>query len=1109
MKRKFCRFAEGLLLILLICLVPFAPSRSEEETRSIAVILVADDGFTTLSSENNISIQEVMDIYIAAAEEEGYKILLQGPSFDNSSSALKYSTGQESPDWNLMPAKGDLRFSVNGLTKEGFSVFDKLVVIAGHLGNTKDTAVNKLSAAVPTYLFQTMEFTEGEPALLSRYGSVANLTIPEQSGTDQYGNPVYNAVNEQGTAEIHFSESREEEAYDFLQRLLLGSVFDGSIPVQPAAFSIPASYVDDLFLLLRGDNLEDVKLISPDGARYPVVTNSNGGDNTLVGRVYPLSGTNLEIISLKEILQGGEWKIESSAEITAAELYYTLKGSADTPDSGAAFVDDQMDGQAIDKGVCTFRTLSDAEIRDLFALYPALRLRVTDTVDDAITGEITAPEEHPNKLDIKFGIGGDHQLTFRLMNGDREIRKQTLNISVNDQAPVINPDIGKEFVVYPDALEGNEWKQSVEGWFTDPDGDKIIITKVGDDTDRVSFADNTLTLHLEENILDGSEDVILNAKSDTQEIQETVKISWRSLKAQMNSVRITATLEPAEDGGSFVKRAGVRVRAAVNYEGEDKEKVFEELRDCAAVLKDQEGNIVAEASFDHENGEFVTKDFDLPEHRGDYRWTLCLESKENHLPQWNMDSDKTDKITIGNHAPVTEPDLLAGETFGEQYVFDVNEWGFTIPEGLITDQDNDPVSYTVSVREIGDSGTEPNEYGNPEDIGRIMVPDFGEYNIVIQGKDNDGSTSEEIINKVQLYNLKETLEGITGKISAQPAQESYTKKDKATLTLQLDTKNWSEKKKNVLTEWLAGCDTEVLLDEEVLEGVNAEYNEETVAFAAKVDIPEKGKEYKYKIRLKSKPDEVPEVESDGNAVFPLTVGNAQPVLTQDTGFTDIDAWEMKSEEYHPEIPEGYFTDPDEDNIRYGLKLILKDPKQDQELLNEEDIALPYELSFEPFGFFELTREYAAEITATDDDAEPASETVRIVLHNRQLLYIIIGAAVLLLLIIATIILYAIHRKNLPQFRGKLYFANKDKPVSNEIDLSPWKKQKSVPLSIFTGSITTRLDDEQWERMKELEVRPNKEEGFRLYQIKAKADSPEEMPYDLSNGISVKKRNERV
>ena len=72
-------------------------------------------------------------------------------------------------------------------------------------------------------------------------------------------------------------------------------------------------------------------------------------------------------------------------------------------------------------------------------------------------------------------------------------------------------------------------------------------------------------------------------------------------------------------------------------------------------------------------------------------------------------------------------------------------------------------------------------------------------------------------------------------------------------------------------------------------------------------------------------------------------------------------------------------------------------------------------------------------------------------------------------------------------------------------LKPWEKQKHLPLSIFAGSINILLTNPQWEALKQLEVRPDKNDGYKLYKIKSASKQEEEIPYDLGDGLVIRKK----
>lgn len=1109
MKFRSRRFVGSLLLCLLVFMVAFACG-AEEATNQIAIVLPAEDGFQSLLSEKGINLQEVLDIVINTAERVGDSITLLGATSNNNLSTLRYRTGEGgSIDWGKIPTKGTantFRYTINSLEKEENNDFDRIAVISGKFAKIDGNAINRFSMYVPTYLYQTIDFEDGS-TLVDQYLSVSDMTISGQKGTDEFGSPIYLVTqkNAKEPIEIHSIELQNDPAEEYLDSMLSGLVFDGIIPIDYNSFKIPVSYVDEIYLMLRGNQLEDMKLVSPDGTRYPFVIGNQTQERILNGQIYPFSGQQVQVMSLKPIMTNGVWKVESSGEIKGAELLYILKKNSNVLIESAELVDSHIDNTDIEKGFQTFTTISDSTIDDLFALYPSSRLRVTDTVNGAIETEGTATDEQPNQLNISFKTAGKHTLTFRLINKEQEIIKQVISLNVSDKAPVYNRAEDEEFIIFPDTLDTNEWKCSVEGWFSDPDGDAITISKAGGDSNRISFEENTLILHLQDNMLDGSEDVILIAKADAEEIKKTVRIVWRNLKTQINSIRFQPSIETINADDPLKKRTPVRVKIDIGYDGPDDAMILEELQNCIAVLKDRDDKIVAEASFDKENVRFVTDEFMLPSNRGEYSWTLSLDSKENSLPVWHL-SKETEKIKIENHAPVSNPDLLSDALFGEQYVFDTNEWGFDIPRELITDSDSDPITYRIIITEKGQSKTETNTYQTIDEIGRITIPQFGDYSITIQGNDNDGIACEEVTREIHLTNLKEALENLQGSIAAVPEKEQYPKHDTVKLILQINDKDWSEKKATVIKDWIKKSRKDVTLNGTVIQDVKTVFNSENMTITSDIVVPDKDNIFEYQIILRNQTEDKTEVLVNASEPYSIKVINRQPELSENATFGDTDVWVMKAEEYNElVIPADSFHDLDDDAIQYKLKMVVKNGQNQEE--QENIIELPYTFSFEPFGFFELSREYEATILASDGDAEATRFMFTIKLHNQQLLYIIIGAVILLLLIIVIIIIVAIHRNNLPEFKGYLYFMYNNKPISKDINLKPWKKQKSIPLKIFAGSIPILLDSEQWDKMKMLELRPSKTDGFNLFQVKAKSNAPEDFPYDLSNGLSVNRKRE--
>ena len=1106
MNRKLIRLAACLITLLLVstaCLAEAAEAPQASNGQTIAIILPADDGFQSLL-ENNTDITEILTAYITVAEQLGNRILLQGSRNNNNPSSLQYRTGSGTIDWSAMPQKGNaqtLSSTIGSLNKDGYNDYDKIIIVTGHFGGTVADDFKRIEKSAPTYIFQLLPFDDGS-SLLLHYSKINKYSISEQGIPDIYGIPVYKAVSERNgeQVDIHLRTYDAVTSVQVLDDMLKETLYDGSIDIQPESFSLPATLVDELYLLLQSDSLANVKLISPDGTRYAITTTSEAQGDTLRSPELSLNGQQLGLISLKNVKASGLWHIENPTGVSGAKLYYKLKKSTSEQIQASSIVDPQLNETELKKGTEIFKVFSSDTVRDLFALYPALRIQVTDTLNNAINSENIADVSQPDQVALAFTKGGDHSLTFRLMNGDEEILRQTIQVRVTDNKPVFNRTAGEEIVVYPDTLESNDWNMSMEGWFSDADNDPITINMKGGDTDRVSFKDNTLTLHLPEGILDGSVDVYLTAISDSAETEGSVRLVWRSLTTQIKNIRLTLALESEKEGEPFTKRTKVKARAQMDYNGPDEEKILNELLDCEAVIKDQDGNIVTNVTFNDKTKEFVSDAFALPDMKGQYYWTLSLTSEAGHLPVWSIEK-KTDRVNIENAVPVANPEALSDENYGEQYAFDINDWSLKIPENLITDPDNDPISYDILVK--GENGTDSIHFSNFDEVQPVYLPAFGDYTITITGKDNDGILADEIVKKIQIKDLKQMLEGIKGVYSVEPEEELYRKRATVNLNLKLSTQEWTEKQTEAITNWLSNCLPEISVGNDIVSDARAAYDADAQTFTVQIQVPEKKGDYRCRIALKNRPEEQPEVLVNGSDPFILKVENHQPELMEETEFGDINPWVMKAEEYEGiVIPAGAFMDSDNDQIEYNLKL-YKTVGTNEETIQDEKIGLPYTLHFPAFSFFDLNNQYKAEITATDNDNASESHTIDIKLQNKTLLLLIIGVAVLLLLIILAVILYAMHRKNLPKFGGALGFTQNGEPVSQDIALTPWEKQKHLPLSTFAGAINVLLDNTQWENLKQLEVRPDKNEGFRLHKVSSK--NKEDLPYDIGNGLEIQKK----
>ena len=1115
MKQHVLRFLISLIIILSICLGCTGESADNieevnqiEDGHTFAVLLPSDDGYKSLltEGEDNVPLQDALDVFISIAEDMGNYITLQGSTKDNNLSTLRYRTidGTGSVNWATMPQTGNdatLSCTIGLLKKEAYSTYDRLIIISGHLSQTSLESKQAINTDVPTYLFQLSSFGD-DNALLSKYAAIADLKIKEPLKVTPNGFTVYSATKETKEksiqTEISFKPYAAYRGDLFLNELLTETIFDGTILNQSDNFELPSSLINEMYLVVTGQDLSNLTLISPDGTRYLLGDNGEATGTILPVKTLSFGDRQLKLVSLKRIITSGTWQIDNNGQENTSRLFYTFKSNVQEMIQTAPIVDEN--GVAYSKGDVIFNASRNETIKELFAIYPALRLRVTDTINNTRKGEETASDETPDQVKIRFTEGGDHEIIFRLMNGEEEIHKQVISAKIQDQQPVFNRQDGEEFTVHPDT--GDEMIWFVKDWFFDPDGDEITITKQGGDTKRIKLTeDEQLILSLDnETDADGSEEVTLIAKSDTGNAVGTVRINWRYLQPKLEKLKTkTCVIVPVNDNDPLEKRSSVMLEAVINNslcDERDKDQLRQQLSSCDAVVLDQEGTKVADASFD--DWVFRSEPFDLPDVKGEYHWTLQLKSKEGNQPEWSLLKD-SDKIKITNHAPESNEIAALENVSGEHYLFDSQDWMLQIPEKLFTDADNDPLSYTLDIEK--DGNTVNNITINAgEDAEPIHMGDFGNYTLRINAFDNeDLHAAKEIEMKISLIDLKESLESLKYKLFAEPEKDQYEKKENIKLSLKFDKSGWNERSEKAYTQWLSSCDAKVLMDGNPLEDVEIKYHEDDQIFTAEVETPDHEKEYAYQIVLNSKPGIEPEITIGDKATVTLKVANNIPVFDEDKGPGNIIKWISKAEEETVTLPEEIIIDKDKDIINRHL-IVYRQDKPDQPYL-DTDISLPYTISFEPFSFFQLKNTYDVTVTITDNDNGASEYRIRIDLKNKQLLFIIIGAIVLLLLIIAAIVLYMIHRKKLPEFDGNIYFIFNGNKVSPDIDLKPWGKQKSIPVTIFAGSISILLNESQWEDMTSLELRPDKKEGFGLYLLKGK--KPETLPYTMSDGLELR------
>ena len=1102
MKRILIRWLFCALLALMVMgtgLAEFSVSAAQN-VHTYAILLPEDDGFQSLTVAGEAPVTDVLDIYISVLEDQGHQVRLLGATTNNNISSLTYRTGTEGIDWKKLPQKGNeatLSSTIGELIKKDYDDYDRIVVISGRLNARKISFNNKrVQTGFPTWLVQTVPFADGT-LLHENYAKITGGALSDKAGTDEAGfdTYVYTPANVNAAVELKYSQMDPYKADTLLDQLLLGTVFDGAYDVRDGVFQIPGTIVDHTMLLIAGDDLSGVQLVSPEGNSYPVQEQTKGF------RVMKLGDQQVALISLDSDFADGRWNISGNENIRSGKFYYSLKDNYNELVRDVPVVPVEMTQGQIVKGEKGFEIADNDVTQDLLRLHSDARLKITDVFAGEKIAEEVSNEKDPNHVSLLFQRGGEHTLTFSLLSGEKELLKQTATVSVEDQPIQFLQKQDAEQLILFDTYEKQLWQVNAKNWFYDPDGDPITLTLVGGNTNTIRLDGEILSFQAREGELDGSEKVTLQARSDTAETIGTVRLVWRSLAREMNNLLASGTIEPEEESG-LVKRGKVRMYASFSIQGEDRERILELLRTCEADVLDADGQVIVSARFDSEQERFESGVFELPDVSGnDFFWILRLKSAVNALPEWSIQV-KSEKVKTENHPPEGHPELMENSHFGEQYVFSMDDWMLNITEGLITDPDGDEVNYHVMI--------DSREISNGKTIEPIKLPQFGKYEITIQGTDNEGTACISALNySVTLIDLKERLEEVQSSITVEPVMDVYGKRNEGKLSLSFEDKDWTDAQRMSIANWFEKCEAYVTVNGEKLKDADVQYSKDDMTFRAKVNWLENAGDYTYQFILEDGEEQQADVLLH-TAAKVISIGNHNPIPNEEKELTStVSEWVMDASTYDGIIvPVDMIVDPDGDQMIRKLKMTNAEGKTilEQEDHNEGD----YVLRFEAIPFFTMSQEYDAEISYTDNDHQTYQHTMHIELKNKKLLIAIIIVAAIIFLTILAIILYALYRKNLPAFAGEVYFADENgNKVSSEISLLSWGKEKHLPLTIFAGTIWKLLSDPQWEAMKNLELRPDKTEGFTLHDRKdTKKTEGRELPYEIGEGLKINKHEQR-
>lgn len=1127
------------------------PVPGNEMTDMTALVLLTDDGFTSVTTQDGVTVPDAAKAFITVSELMDTNLIVRGPNTKDKSTNLLYETAnQETNDWELSNdgIRNQYLFirTMNGLRTYSYN---RLIVLTGPMSQNASQDISD-GATFPheteTLLYQLAPSASGF-LLQDQYMKCLKID-PDMTGSELPAGfsrlssapaELYGKIAEEG------SVTGEGIVDDLLTQIYGLERLDVETEDGSCCFELPASLMKKCILVIEtGDNsgsesTESVELPSeestetsaeqegtgifylcaPDGGKWKIGEQDDPQNKAVRGRKQRWGAKERRFVPLHEFMNGnsGKWTIQTEENVTAIFLYYLpVDDYQELLDQAEMLTPHEETAQ---KSYNIYSVSENQAIQDLFRLYPELRLKVTDTQNGDIVNEVTADDANKKKIQISFATSGEHTLTFRLMNGENEILASQTTVNVPDQPLIFNlSEDEREFLIHPDTLDEPFWTVSTSNWFTDADETDTITVKTALQTDsRVTYDENQkeLRLDLSGEQKDETITVVLEASSDASKVRESITLSLRSLKDQFEGLNLKPDIKPVKDGTTPGKRTSVRLKATVNNHGVDEEDIKALLTACDATVyqeipddNNQPAVEVAKAQFDSDNWSFTSDEFILPDKAGSYRWELKLTPKGTKNSDWST-SDKTVPMTIDNHAPVIDS---AGREeveaqFKTEYVYQTNAVKFTIPGNLAADPDQDPVTYVLKIVNPDSSNAPENEtsFNLTEDeiTSWFWSPaEFGKYRLEISARDNDDAVSAVTISgEIELINVCDIINELTAVVTM---DDNYAgeKREQITLTWAIDTDGWSNEKENAVREWMKACDANVTRDDHN-DTVSAAFSE-PFSFSATVTTAEHEGTYTYSLTLKKSDNQPSEQEAtkELEATQTVVVVNHRPEIVAEP--TDNEVWIMSADEFSLVIPDGYMKDPDEDtNLTYSMKLVKVTGDDETMIMLPEDnqdqrYTLPYTFHFPEMNFFSFTETYRAEITCTDNDGstETAEETV--VLHNKKLLIYTIIAGSILLLLIAAAVIFMMYRRRLPAFKGEVYFrldhGNDKKCVSSTINLAEWKKQKHLPLTTFAGLIEILLTDEQWEQLSNYELRPNHANGYLICGIdQKKADESAEEP----------------
>jgi len=1105
---KWILFCAACLLLFPVHSLAIIEENQITAVDQLRVLLVADDGFDSLQNSDKIPITDLLTIVIRAAEAQGISVQLQGATSNNNRSSLQYSTdsGDAVIDWSKIPRKGneDILSSSISRLREGKddNAHTRIMVITGRVPDRKlkIQRIANLALTSQTILTQLVPFSDGTN-LTDDYSALLGMNLADE-GIDVCGYSIYSATQNGISIPIRSKYTDGYLPEQLLRDLLLEGVFTDGYSLEGSSFGIPADYLDGAMILVKGKNVSEMMVKSPDGSVYRAAYAARDV-NAPSFQLLQMGDQQVMLISFTNALREGVWYLENDMGWDTAEYFYSLAEDYSEKLQKAEIVDSEKWIDQFPKGEQEFIASQEVNTRSLFRLYPNLRLKVTDTFASEIVEEALADEETRDRILLHFSRGGEHQLTFRLMDDEKEICRRTVSVIVKDQK--ITFEEQKPILIYYDAVN-NDNVLDATMFFKDPDGDEIKVNR--EDTGVVIIKDNILALQLPPDAEDGSEVVPLRGTADEVSVKGSIEVHWKSLKKMMEKLDIDCQIiHEDENNGNFAKRQLVHIQGQIKQLEELTDTILEQLDGARIQVVDSNGEFVAEGSFDSEKGTITSDAFRLPDVSGEYVWTIQSNSDVNTIPAWKHEI-KTNQIQITNHPPVLNQERIPSDSFGEKYVFDLTDWQFNLPEQLFTDPEGDPIDIYVKIND-----------GEPQAVAldgdSITLPEYGKYTIEIYAFDNEKQQSEESIKEtVSLFDKQEIISELEGTYRIEvdrgngfyrPATEMeiFYKRQQVKMLLGLNINEWTEEKLTAMKSWLSS-QLLVLISDEEDAPINAEFDPESMTLSANITLPDAQKEIKYHFAALD-PNDRSLLKAFNTNELSITSTNQLPVWRESIP-ASFDKWVMRAEEYDAVvISDDMAGDPDGEEIKYSVSLfrVMKDGSLSENLLHDTgNLDLPYQVVFPAFETFSLEEKYIVRPMVTDSEQASIDMDITVTLHNKTLLFIILAVAAVLFILILILVIHLIHRKNLPAFRGEIVFVFRDQEVSQHIDLAPWYKQQHVPLADFSGSISILLTNKQWEKMNQLELRPDKNSGYILCNGSQKKARREELPYMIDDTLKI-------